>query len=409
MRGFLFYRIFITMKFNKKNLQEVVGVIPNVDETANKLYRGIVSSIENDDWSIDVWRHSDSKKFEFYGDFNVGEYNIDKANINLIIKDANIHDKSLFVLAEMGLAIGASVNRQNFKFRQELPNDEISIQIVIVTDFDRDEVQDLGDDFNKYVAEWIESKRTNIISSLSHEVAHAYGVLKQHPLSTLQRAYYEGAQKIQLPNIKPIQNIIFDFYFGHLLENLVRPNELDTLFKENKITPKQFYEALTSSRVYKKYQKMRDLNYDEVIQDLENNYIGEIDKVLKMAKAPIKIIRLPDNEKVIEFLSFVSAQLRSATEQSLSQFVLEPMEEMMVNFMGPQVLPKNKLDYMMDSVTKMIKRFPEDGEKFLNKTIKDMNIEGDKMTKKISKLYSIVASQEKKPLSNLEKYKRHKK
>ena len=42
-----------------------------------------------------------------------------------------------------------------------------------------------------------------------------------------------------------------------------------------------------------------------------------------------------------------------------------------------------------------------------HKIIKELNIVGDKMIKKISKLYSLVNSEEQ-PITKVEKYKRHK-
>jgi len=391
----------------KKKIDEVAGVIPNVNATANKLYKGIISSIESDNWSVDDWQQKESKELKFYGDFNVGEFNIDTAEINLIIKDVNI--KEILALHEMGLAISANVNRDTYEFNQTLPEEKIMIQIIFVTDFDNEDVKSLGDEFNDYLVNWLETNKTKIISSLSHEVAHAYGVLKKHPINTLQRAYYEGTQMIGFPKIEPMREIIFDFYFSHFIENLVRPNELDTMFKTNKVTPKQFYKALTSSRVYTRFKRMRDMNYENVIEDLKNNYINEINELFVYANAPDSVLNLPDDEKIIEFLDFTSSQLRGATEHVLNEFVLEPLDMMMVRVLGNNSLSADKRDYIIKNTSKIMKRFPEDGVKFLKNTIKDMNREGDKMTKKISKLYHIVASQEKKPLSKLEKYKRHKK
>jgi hypothetical protein len=391
----------------KKKINEVAGVIPNVNETAIKLYKGIISSIQSDNWSVDDWEEKESKELEFYGDFNVGEFNIDTAEINLVIKDSNV--KEILALHEMAIALLANINRDTYKLNQTLPEEKIIIQIIFATDFNNEDVKSLGNEFNDYLVNWLETNKTKIISSLSHEVAHAYGILKKHSISTLERAYYEGAQLIGFPKIDPMREIIFDFYFSHIIENLVRPNELDTMFRTNSVTPKQFYQALTSSRIYTRFKKMRDMNYEDIIEDLKNNYINEINELLVHANAPDSILNLPDDEKIIEFLDFTSRQLRGATQQTLTKYVLEPIEIEMIIILGSESLPADKRDYIIKNTSKIMKRFPEDGVKFLKNTIKDMNREGDKMTKKISKLYHIVESQQEKPLSKLEKYKRHKK
>ena len=64
-------------------------------------------------------------------------------------------------------------------------------------------------------------------------------------------------------------------------------------------------------------------------------------------------------------------------------------------------------EYVMSNLSKVLKRYPEDGQLFTKKLIKELNIIGDKMTKKISKLYSLVNETEPQ-LTKVEKYKRHK-
>ena len=390
----------------KKNLQEIVGVIPNVDATANKIYRSLISTLESDKWTANDWLNKKDKEYNFSGDFSVGEFDVDNVNINLVMKN-NEHADDI-VLSEMGLGIGAEIENDS-KFVQNLPDDEINIQIVLWVNFDSENIKNSKNDFNQYVVNFIEDNKPKFISSLSHEVGHAYAVLKKHPISVLQRAYYEGSMAIRFPRIVPIQNIIFDFYFAHMIEDLVRPNELDTLFKDAKVTPKEFYDALTNSRVYKRFKEMRDFNYENIIQDLKDNYMDAIDELFTEAGAPEEILSLSDEDKVNALLDFTSQQLRTATTHKLLDMVIDenPTIKMMVNLLGSRALPRNKLNYFNQSTSKILKKFPEDGQQFLKRAIKDLNILGDKMTKKISKLYSIVNNKEYE-LSKIEKYKRHK-
>jgi len=390
----------------KKSLKEAVGVIPNVDATANKIYRSLISTLESDKWTSNDWLNKKDKEFNFSGDFSVGEFDVDNVNINLVMKN-NKHADDI-VLSEMGLGISPEI-KDTSKFVQNLPDDEINIQIVLWVNFDSEDIKNSKGDFNQYVVNFIENNKPKFISSLSHEVSHAYAVLKKHPISVLQRAYYEGSMAIRFPRIEPIQSIIFDFYFAHMIEDLVRPNELDTLFKEAKVTPKEFYDALTNSRIYKRFKEMRDFNYENIIQDLKDSYMDAIDELFTEVGVPNEVFSFSDDEKIDALLDFTSSQLRNATTHKLLNMVIDenPTIEMMVDLLGPRALPRNKLNYFNQSTSKILKKFPEDGQQFLKLAIKDLNILGDKMTKKIAKLYSIVNN--KKPeLSKVEKYKRHK-
>ena len=75
--------------------------------------------------------------------------------------------------------------------------------------------------------------------------------------------------------------------------------------------------------------------------------------------------------------------------------------------LGDDGLEQDTKDYIVSNLTKVLKRYPKEGQMFTKKLIKELNIIGDKMTKKISKLYSLVNETEPQ-LTKVEKYKRHK-
>ena len=157
----------------------------------------------------------------------------------------------------MGLGSQSIYDFDTKEYEQNLVNNELHIQIKLLVNFDNDVISDLGDEFNQYLVDWIEKNKSKMLSSISHEVAHSYAILIKHPQNALDRAYYEGAVQVGVGSIEPVGDLLFALYFSHEVENLVRPNELNTLFKQNKVTPKQFYESLTSTRVYRKYQQMK--------------------------------------------------------------------------------------------------------------------------------------------------------
>ncbi len=389
----------------RKKLHEAVGVIPGVDLTANKIYRALTNSLENDDWSLGDWEQQGDKTYEYSGDFSVGKFNLDGVNLNLVL--INTPEIDTIALQEMGLASQSSFDFDTKEYEQNLHDNELYIQIKLLVNFENDVISDLDDEFNQYLVNWIEKNKTKILSSISHEVAHSYAILIKHPTTALDRAFYEGAVEVRLGSVEPVGDLLFALYFSNEVENLVRPNELNTMFKENKITPKQFYEALTSSRVYKKYKQMRDFNYDDFVHDLETNHMDEINDVFIEAKAPMRIMKLPPKQKVLELLELISMNLRLRTKESLLNTVISPKEKFLANVFGDSGLQDDTKEYILSNLSKVLKRYPEDGEMFTKKIIKDLNIIGDKMTKKISKLYSLVNETEPQ-LTKVEKYKRHK-
>ena len=142
----------------RKKLQEAVGVIPNVDLTANKIYRALIGSLENDDWSLDDWMQQEDKDYEYSGDFTVGKFDLDGVNLNLVLM--NTDDTDTIALQEMGLGSQSIYDFDTKEYEQNLVNNELHIQIKLLVNFDNDVISDLGDEFNQYLVDWIEKNKS---------------------------------------------------------------------------------------------------------------------------------------------------------------------------------------------------------------------------------------------------------
>ena len=107
----------------RRKLQEAVGVIPNVDLTANKIYRALINSLENNKRSINDWKKNKQAVYEYSGDFSVGQFELDGVNLNLVLE--NTSDVDTIVLRQMGLASNSTFDFDTKEYEQSLHDNEL--------------------------------------------------------------------------------------------------------------------------------------------------------------------------------------------------------------------------------------------------------------------------------------------
>ena len=386
----------------KKSLKEAVGVVPHIHETAEKIYRSLANALSNDSWSLNKWQNEEEKEFHFSGDFRMGDTIFSDAKVLVRVEESDTEEP----IETNKMAVALEVERlPDLSLEQGIGDDTLNIIIVFDINFDSEDVIQSSGRFGDFMSDFMQSEKPTIISSLSHEIKHAYDATKSKKMQPISRAYYKGVQNIGVGPIKPLQKLLFGLYFIHFVENSVRPNEIHSLLVSNNITPKQFYDFITNQRVYKIFAEYRDLTYENFYNNLKTNYMEEIDGFFQHIGF-LQYKRMDDDQKVEKLLDVISTGLRNSTIQELEQLIFDSEGEMKLAQLG--LGARNKILYMIKNSGVVNRRFSDDGEKTFRNEIKDMNRISDKMVKKISKLYSLVNNQEPE-LSKVEKYKRHKK
>ena len=81
----------------------------------------------------------------------------------------------------------------------------------------------------------IKSDKSVIITSLSHELMHAYDSHKSGYDDASERANYQASQSVSF-GIDPIDKFLHLLYFTHAAENVVRPTEIAMSIKLGKVS-----------------------------------------------------------------------------------------------------------------------------------------------------------------------------
>lgn len=247
----------------KKKLHEALGVPENIIESAIKLYDYISAYIS----SLRDIESEDVHKIEIIGNFRISDMNLNKVNLTVELNKNKIDN---FVLLGMGQS---SENKINSMFQMEaiVKPDEIDMSIDIAT----------PENFkDEELTEFIQSNKKYLIPIIAHELKHGYDMFKKNTYNLYKKVEYNVFSENNFGKIKPLTDFLFNSYYIHHIENLVRPTELAAQIQLEKITPEQFKKFFLENKIYQTLKKIKDFTIEQLKDELAS-YIVEINDLLQ--------------------------------------------------------------------------------------------------------------------------------
>lgn len=352
----------------RKYLREAVGVPSGIYETSSELYDLVLESINGLDESFIEDPNDDDIKehnFSYETDLHISDFHIQKINLDLelIITD----QVNRVTLA--GMTFKSASRTEGAKIIPITEDNTINLSITYALPENTD-VQSLKEDFKK--------NRTDIVSSLSHELKHSYDHFKSPSSSLYSLSKYSGIKRINT-DIPPMRRFLFLLYYSHAIESLVRPSELFTNMKENNITHKDFYNFITSAVVWENLTELSNWNYENFRDSLED-YLPKIKKFV----ANVSDKNLKNKNQIIdEYLRLIYINLVNLQLEIANDMLVKSLSEAFLGLSG------NK-EKLFRSIIKTASRFEKNPIDFYiyegNVFHKNSNL----LKKKLSKLYSLI-------------------
>ena len=353
-------------------LNEAVGVPTNIVEVAQQLYNKIISSLDpNDDINSFI-----KKKITLKGDFQINDYKFKTIKVSFSVDDINDYtnpDGELPRILLQGMTHHGKV-KMNAKFNYEVDQNMNKVELSITFAIDSDvTTQEVIDEFKK--------ERVIMVSSLAHELKHAYDESVDPIVKTHKRVDYKIGSQRKFGNIPPLNNLLGYMYFAHTTENLVRATELYAALEESGITKKDFYKFITNHKVYENYKKGANLSYEKLREDLKL-IIPQIKETFDDNN-----IDYPENISDDDMVDLTLVQFFKTLLQwkagGMRDFLTDDFMESMFGFRGAK---QRYFDKYLSKIT----RFGGDYERFFRYEINQTRNICLKMTKKLSKLYSLI-------------------
>lgn len=363
------------IRINEKQyikLNEAVGVPTNIVEVARQLYEKIMSELNPDD----NLKTQFNKPIIFKGNFQIGNYKFKKIKIYFKLEDLNDYE---FNNIEKPKVLLSSMQHHgkvemNAKFNYEVSQNLNTVELSIIFAVDNDTTsQDVINEFKK--------EKITMISSLAHELKHAYDESVNSLVQTHKRVDYKIGNERRFGDIQPLNKLLNYMYFAHTTENLVRASEIFAALEENGITKKDFYDFITNHKTYTMYKDGSELTYEGLRNEL-------------------KLI-VPNIKKTFEHNGIYYP--KNISEDDMVSLTLLKFFETLLNWKAGvmnELLSNNFLEMMLgfsdgkqkyfENYLKKIGRFGGDYERFFKYEINQIRHISRKMMKKISKVYSLI-------------------
>lgn len=369
----------------RQRIKEAVGVPANIEIAAQNLYNDIAKKLKNKEIGPE-----DVVKFKFInkdGRYSFGDF------------------KPKFITVEFGLGTysgdaidnntgnkitGGLVHSMGFSRASKLNDvfDLISVDTDGGVELNIDYAQPEDDEewSGNKILDTMEKNKSNSISSLGHELKHAYDNFKKPTEKVVDRSNYSGFQRSR-SGVRPMDQFMFNMYFINQIENLVRPTESYVeMVSDGVVTKEQFLKFLLNSKTYKTLVQIRDSSFDKLIEDLKG-YETEIDDYLNNTVDNYDSSSLDIDDKVKYFLKvFAFATARKVHE--VRKQLLTPVTNLFQMLFGGNDNPE--ADKFLDSTLGDLVKMMDNPNKFYYTSIENMKKIAIKMMKKLSKLYSLI-------------------
>lgn len=352
-------------KIIKKVLKEAVGVPDNIVETSELVYRQVMDQIKSmdsldDDDEINI-------NLRLNGDYRISDYKFNKIDLTLeIIRTDQVQTGQI---VGMAFEFASRLDNETIKMTHRPSKNKIKLKITIGIPPDGD--------LNTVIEE-LENEKRMSISSLSHELMHAYDKVKNPVTRPEHRSDYDAYKSLSF-GIEPIDDFLHNLYFIHSIENVVRPAEVAADLKTGEINKEGFLEFLKNNRVYKKLKEISNFSYENFKKELFNHV-----DVIRKRLVDSGFDNIPeDNDELIDMiLKLLKINITNKKASSLKSDLTSDFFESIMGFSG-------KKEEVFNNYLKKIQKYDNYNDFFKNEEKMFKTISG-RLMKKIHKLYSLL-------------------
>ena len=363
-------KIIITESQLKKlngEMGEALGVPEGILEAGEEIYDLIVKELE--DFGGDV-EELVNDGLEFEHKFKIKDHYFYRVRVKFDIEEhPEVKTADLLGMSSEN----ESELSNNIKLRSVRDPDEVIIGFNFLIGEGKG-IEEIVDYLKKY--------RKEDISTLTHELQHAYIDVKEKEGTQPRRDGYVSDQQLreQFSFIRELVEFLYNSYFIHAIENVVRPTELAAEMRMNNVSKKEFLNFFLNNEMIKRLKEIQNFSYEEFKEKLkEPDNINRIKALLDAID--IEYEDKTDDELVGELLKIFLVNFVNAKNDIMNKFLTSNLIEKMFGLQGDKdkffrkyVSRTTKYEYDYDS-------FFKNEERFFNRT-------ATAMIKKLAKLYA---------------------
>ncbi len=354
----------------KKILREEVGVPRGIVDSAQRLYNDIISRLKrktitgNSNFILTFKNVNGKYSFSDFQDF-------ESIKVEFEFKEYSETDMHKGILI-LGMGHNGQSRLDDGFELINLDTDNINLSIDLAIPETINEID------NKSIIKTLEDNKQMIVSSLSHELKHAYDGFKKPSEGLKQRSQYNVYSGTRF-GIEEIDEFVYFLYFITVIENLVRPSEIYSLMQQGEISQKDFLNFISSNRTYSTLKKINEFSIDKLIESLKQKP-EQVDNLL----SNVEDYEMPDSvdEKINDLLKVIYLELQKKTLQRAHSMLTNNFFEAMFG------LSDEKMKFL-NSFESEILKFKNNPLRYFEFQEKKFKFVSEKMMKRLSKLYSL--------------------
>jgi hypothetical protein len=367
-------KIIITNKQHKL-IMEALGVPDSILDAAEEFYEIFLGKLKG--------INTKESEYDFNGNADVTLGDRKKVKIEGYTLNVEVHVIDDFSetakIASMAMGQQFQFDRNIYmKKIKETTTANFSMTYVVNPDWTPNELYDE-----------LYSDRDDHVSSIAHELKHFYD--KQvKPIDLVGHDVdYQATQESPRFGIPAIDEKFLRFlYYSTMAESLVRPTEVASNIRNKNITKSKFKDFLKQNRTYQTLMELKNFTYEDLVQGIYDN-MDRVDEVMEITGHNSN--SMTDEEKVDKLLKLVYVNLGNSKIKLFDKYTADKSLGGLFGLMS--IFGNMDTDTRMDDIRKQFVRYVIKYEKnpkqFFKDEIKKFNMVGDKMIRKIAKLYDM--------------------
>lgn len=362
-----------------KKILEKLGIPEGIEKQADILYQAVIDSLDK----IEISEYLE-EPIEI-GRFNIEIKDLKFDNIPFVLFLNIIPDIDGPILVNLGCAKGMKFITSNKKIKvlRDFESAHFRITLAVPDDIKKDSI----------ITHIKENLEPNLIA---HELMHLYDSYKNKYENIIDYVDYQSYQ--QLMGLSPdVADFMYLMYYMSVAENLVRPSELYSKLLKDEVNKDNFLQYMKSSDIMKTIERARTFSLEKLKEKINNDEkLKEFIQEAINSKNYKSIGDTADDVLNIILMSIASNSL-SLINEVLSMYASSPSGDLFGFILG---LLGNKSDEekereeiaekTMKEMSDMYKKNIKNPKKYFEKLEKSLNFAGEKMKRKLYKLYDMV-------------------
>jgi hypothetical protein len=367
----------------KQTLLEKMGVPDNITETGRSIYAEIMTRL----FSMDPEEQNSVYRVNIDKDFNIADFHFNKVNFVISVHLSKMDPAMLPLISGFAASLPQRTGDKRIEHLHGV--DVVRIQANIEAT-DKWTLHD--------IIKLMTKDESKTISSITHELKHAFDNEKRSGVPFSDESEYEAHQSVSFGPVSPINYFFHYLYFLHRTEDLTRSSQLYSQMMTKGITKSQFLKFYNESEMVDLLKNARDLTFDNFKASFYD-YIPQINKVFDFSDKsspdnPPMFRGDNDDETVDIFLDLVYRVAVGGRIRSYVKIVKQSMSPpdfatgmgiMMGLIQQPDTKDKEKLVNEYIKTAQKYKNYKD----FFGNEIKIINFAANKTLRKLAKLYDM--------------------